>query len=430
MLAGFPAIETDGHVYEDPFLLTKRASPELRDKLPREMGRGLGYRFGDQIAHSSRERWAVYEKGGWDALRQLDERANGTGSHILSAEVTHELYPGAATFSNGKPWKQLYPDRPEDYDEKWYSPDYLVAVLARLGFDRAYMYPSLGLFYPCFDDMGPLGIETCKIYNDWLLEFCSHRPDVMKPVAMIALHVPELAIQEMHRTKALGFKGVCPPRFPDGRNAGDPDLEPFWAACEAAGMPVSFHPVPSNLYLRNQPIERAVNPSEAFNGNLFAQHFADLLIAGVLERHPNLQIALLESGCGWLPSVLWRLDRMFYQVQKRNDVWGNAMPRLWAHISREELMENVKMPPVDYFRRQCYIACEAEPFVAEVANLIGEDRIVFQGDFPHPDHHPSYIDEFVEIVPANLRKKILWDNPLSFYREPAAERVATQTAAS
>jgi predicted TIM-barrel fold metal-dependent hydrolase len=73
------------------------------------------------------------------------------------------------------------------------------------------------------------------------------------------------------------------------------------------------------------------------------------------------------------------------------------------------------MRPVDYFRRQCYIACEAEPFIAEVANLIGEDRIVFQGDFPHPDHHPSYITDFVEMVTPSLRRKILWDNPRAMY---------------
>ena len=72
---------------------------------------------------------------------------------------------------------------------------------------------------------------------------------------------------------------------------------------------------------------------------------------------------------------------------------------------------------MDYFRRQCYVACEAEPFVVDVANLIGEDRIVFQGDFPHPDHHPDFIQDLVDIVPAGLRKKILWDNPLAMYHD-------------
>lgn len=418
MLADHPAIDSDAHVYEDPFLLTKRAPKALRDRLPRELGRALGYRFGNQIAHSSRGRWRAFEEGGWDGLRRHLESVEHGGSHVLSAEVTHHLFPGVATLSDGSPWEQRYPERPEDYDEKWYSPAATVEALARQGFDRAYMYPSLGLYLPCFDGMGPLGIACCRVYNDWLAEFCSHAPDFLRPVAMVSMHVPELAVDEVRRTRALGFPAVCPARMPDGRSSADPELEPFWAACEELEMLVSFHPVTSNVYLDGQPLARPSSPFEFFNANMFAQHFANLLLSGVLERHPRLRIALLESGCGWLPSVLWRLDRMFYRSRERKDLWGERIPQLLAHIGREQLDENVKMPPVDYFRRQCFIACEAEPFVGDVANLIGDDRLVFQGDFPHPDHHPSYIDEFVDQVPDSLRRKILWDNPRSMYGEP------------
>lgn len=156
---------------------------------------------------------------------------------------------------------------------------------------------------------------------------------------------------------------------------------------------------------------------------MFAEHFANLLLAGVLERHPDLRIALLESGCGWLPSVLWRLERMFWGPLHRTGVWAENIPRLLAGVTRDELASRVTMPPVDYFRRQCYIACEAEPFVQEVADLVGADRIVFQGDFPHPDHHPSYVDDFVEAVPAALRRRILLDNVLGMYGETVAAPV-------
>jgi predicted TIM-barrel fold metal-dependent hydrolase len=265
--------------------------------------------------------------------------------------------------------------------------------------------------------MGAMGIECCRVYNDWLLEYCAFAPNVLKPVAMVCLHEPDLAIAEVARTHALGFKAVCLSRFPDGRTSADRDLESFWAACERIGTLVSFHPVTSNVYLQNAPLASSQSPFEFFNCNMFGQHFANLLLNGVLERHPRLRIALLESGCGWLPSVIWRLDRMFYQSRKKNDLWGATIPRLLAHISRDELVENVKMAPVDYFNRQCFIACEAEPFVVEVANLVGDGRLVFQGDYPHPDHHPSYIDDFVEVVPERLRRKILWDNPRAMYQD-------------
>jgi len=32
---------------------------------------------------------------------------------------------------------------------------------------------------------------------------------------------------------------------------------------------------------------------------------------GVLERHRRLRVAFLESGCGWLPCWLWKLDEEY-----------------------------------------------------------------------------------------------------------------------
>ena len=35
---------------------------------------------------------------------------------------------------------------------------------------------------------------------------------------------------------------------------------------------------------------------------------ATLIFSGVLERHPNLQLVLAESGISWLPFFLARAD--------------------------------------------------------------------------------------------------------------------------
>ena len=35
---------------------------------------------------------------------------------------------------------------------------------------------------------------------------------------------------------------------------------------------------------------------------------AGLILTGVLERHPSLRVAFLESGSAWLPYWLHRLD--------------------------------------------------------------------------------------------------------------------------
>lgn len=125
------------------------------------------------------------------------------------------------------------------------------------------MYPSLGLCLPCFDGMGPLGIEVCKVYNDWLREYCDAAPDVLTPVALVSVHDVDLAVAEVRRTRALGFPAICLARFPDGRTSADADLEPLWGACEELGTLVAFHPVISNVYLHDPPFPTSSSPFPA-----------------------------------------------------------------------------------------------------------------------------------------------------------------------
>ena len=62
---------------------------------------------------------------------------------------------------------------------------------------------------------------------------------------------------------------------------------------------------------------------------------------GVLERFPDLRVALLEGNCSWAPWFLYRLDEHYEWTG-----WYEA-PEL-------------TMKPSDYFRRNCWISVEAD----------------------------------------------------------------------
>ena len=128
-----------------------------------------------------------------------------------------------------------------------------------------------------------------------------------------------------------------------------------------------------------------------------------LIEGGVLERHPQLRVGFLESGCGWVPYWLWRLDRNFEDL-------------------RWEVGDRVKLKPSEYFHRQCFVAVEpSEPYIAQFLEDIGTDNIIFGSDYPHMDHKPGVIRDFLTLE-GNLSKqiiqKILWDNPQRFYGVP------------
>ena len=57
---------------------------------------------------------------------------------------------------------------------------------------------------------------------------------------------------------------------------------------------------------------------------------------GVLERFPNLRVALLEGNCSWAPWLLHRLDEHYE--------WTG-----WYEAT------DLTMKPSDYFRRSCFL---------------------------------------------------------------------------
>ena len=82
------------------------------------------------------------------------------------------------------------------------------------------------------------------------------------------------------------------------------------------------------------------------------------------------------------------------------------------------------MSATDYFRRNCWISTECEDlFVADVIRWLGDDHIVFETDFPHPDSkYPHATETFLglpsEHVPDESKRKVLWDNAVDLYRFP------------
>jgi predicted TIM-barrel fold metal-dependent hydrolase len=119
---------------------------------------------------------------------------------------------------------------------------------------------------------------------------------------------------------------------------------------------------------------------------------------GVLEKFPKLKVAFLESGGGWLPHWLERLDSHYEKL-------GLLVPYL-------------KMKPSDYFRRQCAISFDPdEKTLPATVELIGEDQVMWASDYPHFDAlFPGVVNELKE-QPLSPRamQKVLGENAMRFY---------------
>jgi len=90
---------------------------------------------------------------------------------------------------------------------------------------------------------------------------------------------------------------------------------------------------------------------------------AAVIGAGVLERYPNLRIGLGESGIGWLP---YALDRMDFEYEDR-------------------FRDLMKLKPSEYWRRQCRATFQFDRIGAKLVDDIGVEMLMWGSDYAHPD---------------------------------------------
>lgn len=285
-----------------------------------------------------------------------------------------------------------------------FSASAYVERLREMGVERAFLYPSIGLLVLAVEGMEPrLAAGLMRAYNDWLRDYCAQGEGVLVPVGALCRHDPEAMVAELERVAGWGWKAVTlRPNPLGGRLLGDPVHERFWTRCEELGIAVGLHGGPhsrlptagDDRFRSHFALHATAHPVE----QMFA--LLSLIEAGVLERHPRLRVAFLEGGSGWLPFWLWHLD---------NEYAHNG----W------DVREHVRMRPSDYFRRQCFIACEPEePAIEQIIDTYGEGCVLYGSDFPHLDH-ASQVDEDAALLARRLSprvaRRVLWDNGCRFY---------------
>ena len=131
-----------------------------------------------------------------------------------------------------------------------------------------------------------------------------------------------------------------------------------------------------------------------------------VIYSGILERFPQLRVSFLEGNAGWLPFWLGRLDDHAVEG-RRQAVFFDAPP--------------LKMKPSDYFYRQGFVACDGDEAAVKAAvDLCGDDHIVWNTDYPHPDA-PDADKAIASLLDQPIseasKQKILWDNSVRLYGE-------------
>jgi predicted TIM-barrel fold metal-dependent hydrolase len=299
-------------------------------------------------------------------------------------------------------------DRVRDQMDHGFDAASYLRALDVEGIDAVVLYPSLGLFVPFQPDLDARGSATaCRAYNEWIASYCEAGPARLHAVGLVPYVDVALATEEARRCADLGLVGVLVrPNFLYGRSLGDRGNDPVYDALDERGLVLAVH---EGLGLQGSTI--GSDRFTSFVGRHACSHpleqmtaMASLFLEGVCERHPALRIAFLESGTGWLPYWLSRLD-------------GH---REWM---AETECAGLSLSPAEYFSRQCVISTDPDDdLVATATAVVGADHVMWASDFPHPDAlYPSAVSSFLEEAKEtglddDDLDRVLWETAAAFYR--------------
>ena len=213
------------------------------------------------------------------------------------------------------------------------------------------------------------GITMAREANEFLAAAVKRNPTRFAGLAALPTASPDKAAEELEQmVREHGFKGAVINGHNRGRYLDDKFFWPILERAESLGTPIYLHPT--------QPPKPVIEASYGGFSSMVtdmlagpgwgwhietAVHVIRLILGGVFDRYPKLQIVIGHLGES-LPFMLQRLDIMPMAVTKLN------------------------RPISAYLRENIHYTFSGFNFTAAFLDLlleVGVERIMFSADYPY-----------------------------------------------
>ena len=338
-MSEYRIISSDNHVYEPVDLWTSRADSKYKDRMP----------------HLER-----LENGDWwycDGRRITGTQgATQTGLRFEDQSLMNQARPLEEARLGG--W--IPEEHVKDMDED--------------GVDASIIFPTVGLnLYENIPD-SDLMTEICRIYNDWLAEFCNTIPERLKGVAMLNIDEVKPGVEELERCAKMGLVGAMITVYPlPGRQYDLPEYDLLWAAAQDLQMPLALHFTTARPQPGQEPVGGEGGLTSAFMCNIehwVRMSLAHIIFSGVFQRFPKLQIGSVENELSWAPNFIDRMDYTYTQRPPR-EAW-------WNRYTGDKL-------PSEYFHSNVFLGFQEDGLGIRLRDVIGVDNLMWGSDYPHPE---------------------------------------------
>jgi len=377
-LQGIRIVDCDTHFMEPPDLFTRRAPARMRDKLPR-------HRRVNGV-----DRWAVGDRDfgsiGGNVIRPDHNKLLGR----LAFPTLEEGHPGAYEIG----------PRLQAMDE--------MGVYAQICFHNSGVTQPGSLM--SLNDP-ELATTIIRIYNDAAAERQQESGQRLFTLAHLPLWDQAAMEAEARRCIDLGLKGFVVPDTPERLGIPsyvDARWTPFLEMCSATGTPLNFHLNaaidPNALAWKGFSFEQTLSVVATMYSIGNAATLGNWMVSGLLDRHPQLKIGLIESGMGWVPFAIEAMEHQFDEM-------------LPSHARR------LQRRPWEYFRDHFWVTYWFETIGPKLLlETLGVDKLLFETDYPHPTSlYPGVQEHIMETLGGydhHVRKRVLERNAVELYRLP------------
>jgi predicted TIM-barrel fold metal-dependent hydrolase len=344
-----------------------------------------------------------------DSAPRMITDDSGALSWVIDGE---EVVVSAKNAASGRPMDEWRDDslRMDEMRRAVWDPVSRLADMDSAGIWASLNFPSIvwGFAGTRFSKMSDasVGLGCLRTYNDWMINgWCGANPDRYIPCQLPWLADAEVAANEIRRNADRGFRAVSFSENPKG--LGFPDIysdywDPFFAACAETETVVNLH-VGSSGATRDGAVGADIVRVALFPLNGI-EALIEWVAAKVPIRHPSIKIVLSEGGASWVPFAIERLNRADRQ---RDSIGG------W---------DSTDPHPVDLVRRNFWFASLEDPSAFRLLDVIGEDRVMVETDYPHPDttwpDSQAMVLRDLSRLDRETIRKICYKNAADLYRHP------------
>lgn len=277
-----------------------------------------------------------------------------------------------------------------------------LSFLEESGISATVLYPSNALTHGVIRRVD-WAIDTAHAYNDWLYDQFSCRSERLKGVALLPVQDVKAASEELERcVRDYGFVGGMLPSVTSPlKGLGSREFDLLYSTAVRLDTMLAVHggaigglAFAEGLHsYREVRVLKHLIPQQIQLTNMISQ--------GVYDRFPELRVAYLEAGCGW---VLFLMDMLDEQFERKG-------------------AQDLQKKPIEYLKSDnIFFSFESEERLLPCfIESLGAHKLIWASDYPHERPRSAFFEDLPNFferkdISEQSRRTILYESSKRLYR--------------